>query len=51
LRTVDAADDRGLSAALAGRKAHPVRDIGNRVAVSVNLQLVQRLRARKARPW
>jgi excisionase family DNA binding protein len=43
LRALNVAQGRGLRPTLGGREAHPVRDIGDGIAVRVNLELVQRL--------
>jgi hypothetical protein len=43
LRALGAVQRRGLRSAGGGRETHPVRDIGDPIAVRVNLELIQRL--------
>src|SRR5439155_10227233 len=50
LRTLDAPHGRGLRPARGGREAHPICDVGDGIAVRIDLELVQRLgRERLAR--
>ena len=43
LRALNPAKRRGLRPALGGRESHPVRDIGDVIAVRINLEFINRL--------